>query len=184
LNETFFPSLEELLRNVTRWGELMTGQGCSARYAKVCKAIAKRLFGGKESERAELKKKMVEEWTCTLTGEEKHGVEDALAGKKGADDDDDEEDSDDEDDGKPWYASGVVKDENMKASDPESEFDEPGADFSQSSELTFSTVYKTYKKSYAQVPNVPLRGPPKWDLSKWTRAEKAQFSFDNMDDED
>lgn len=53
----------------------------------------------------------------------------------------------------------------------------------QAGDLNYTTCWKAYKKHAAGVPNVPMRGPPKWDLTKWTKAEKSQFSLDgDLDD--
>lgn len=114
LNEKEFPSLEEFLKNASAWGKQMKAQGCGASYPRVCKAIGKRLFEGKEVQRAELKSKMVKDWLGTLDAKVRKSVEDAINGKKS--DDEEEEEEEDEEDDQLWYKDGAVKDENTKVS--------------------------------------------------------------------
>ena len=51
------------------------------------------------------------------------------------------------------------------------------------SEIKTTGLTTAWKKYRGQAPPVPFRGPPEWDLTKWTEKDKKPFSFDNMDDE-
>ncbi|KAH8827451.1 hypothetical protein DL96DRAFT_1803725 [Flagelloscypha sp. PMI_526] len=163
LDELHFASLEDLLKAAAEWGDLAKEMECRASYSKVCKAFGKRLFAGKEAARKKAREEMVDAWKKKLEdGDEDEDEDDE-------DDDEDEDDDDDEDDDeddKPWYHKGVAKDAKLKASD-----------------LNYTTTWKAYKKYASGVPSVPLRGPPNWDLTKWKKSDKAQFSFDNDDDD-
>lgn len=79
-----------------------------------------------------------------------------------SEEDDENEDEDEEEEG-PWYAGNA--DEELDDDD-----------------FKLWRTWKEYKEYLADSPNKPLRGPPKWDLTKWTQAEKAPFLFDNQGD--
>lgn len=66
-----------------------------------------------------------------------------------------------EEEAAPWYEGGN-----------EDDIDE---------DYAITRVWKEYKEHLASCPTKPLRGPAKWDISKWSTAEKRQFSFDNED---
>lgn len=76
---------------------------------------------------------------------------------------DDGDDVDDEEGRAPWYAGNA-----------DAELDDD--------DFILWRTWKEYKEYLAGIPNKPLRGPPKWDLTKWTQAEKAPFLLDNQDD--
>jgi len=153
LDSTNFPALETLLRNAVEWGEAMKSMGCDSPYYVVCKGIGKRLFGDKSDESVALEKARVEEWVAGLDKEEQKAVR---AGMR-----EDEEEAAEGRVNKPWYAGG---DEDDK--DPD---------------YALSRVWKEYKDYLVGCPTVPVRGPIEWDISKWSPAERKDFSFDNMD---
>jgi hypothetical protein len=45
-----------------------------------------------------------------------------------------------------------------------------------------SRVWKEYKEHLATIPKGPMRGPGTWDISKWTAAQKKEFQFEFMSD--
>lgn len=59
----------------------------------------------------------------------------------------------------PWWEGG---DEHLKDAD-----------------LSYTRVWKEYKGYLGGVDDEPLRGPPYWDISDWSEAEKKPFLFDN-----
>ncbi|KAF9464237.1 hypothetical protein BDZ94DRAFT_1256618 [Collybia nuda] len=164
LDTTHFPSLEYLLRNAADWGDEMDSMSCPSNYNRICRAIGWRLFNGKLEENQILEKGRFVEWKNKLSQEE---LEQLKAG--GADNDDDGEDEDDEDDvdnssKKIWYNKGKDEDEDAKYKD-----------------LVLSRLWKEYKDHLRGFPNVPLRGPPIWDLTEWSHEEKKPFLFSEMD---
>lgn len=156
LDVEHFPSLETFLRAGAAWGVGMAGATGST-YYKVLNGIGRRLFKNKSPEADELQKARVEEWIKTLPADEQAEI------KKTREEGDEDEDED-EDDGVAWYDE-KGPDENHKSKD-----------------YTFSRVWKEYRTYLRECPEVPLRGPPEWDLTEWSDADKAPFSFDNMED--
>lgn len=77
---------------------------------------------------------------------------------------DDDEDDEDDDDDKEWFSGAKLKDEELK--DPD---------------FALSRVWKEYKEYLKFVPTLPLRGPPEWDITSWTDAQKRPFLFSTMD---
>lgn len=61
----------------------------------------------------------------------------------------------------PWYAKGKIG----------------------KSEIKTTGLARAWNEYKGQAPAVPFRGPPEWDLTKWTEEDKKPFSFDSMDDE-
>ncbi|KAI0089088.1 hypothetical protein BDY19DRAFT_944159 [Irpex rosettiformis] len=172
LNAETFPNLETVLKEAVSWSESVEND----KYAIVCRGIGKRLFKNKSPDVVAREKAMVKEWIDSLGKEEKEIVERRM--KEDAEDEDEEdededkekededEDEDDEDeDDTPWFEKGKA-DENLK--DPS---------------FTFSRVWKEYTAYLKEVPTVPFRGPPIWDLTEWTDEEKAPFLFSNMHDD-
>ncbi len=155
LNVETFPNLETVLKEAAKWGDSMPVR--NSRYQIVCRGIGKRLFQSKSPETRAREKAMVEEWIAGLKEEDRKLVE------RNMDDEEDEEEDEDED-STPWYEQGEA-DEHFKHRS-----------------FTFSRVWKEYVAYLKEVPTVPLRGPPVWDLTDWTDEEKAPFLFSNMDD--
>jgi hypothetical protein len=50
-------------------------------------------------------------------------------------------------------------------------------------EIKCGNLQRAWDDYRHQAPGAPFRGPPEWDLTKWTEEEKSPFSFGNMDDE-
>ncbi|KAL1743658.1 hypothetical protein HDZ31DRAFT_64850 [Schizophyllum fasciatum] len=162
LNTDAYPALDYLLKSAASLGSCLRGINAGSDFDGVCKGIGKRLFGN--ASRQELRALHVarrEEWIAQLEGEMRAQVEAAMK-------DDDDEDSDAEEEEKPWWDGGEEGWEDVKDED-----------------FVLSRVWKEYKAYLSDVPTKPLRGPPQWDLTKWSKADKAMFSFDAMsDDED
>ncbi|TCD69881.1 hypothetical protein EIP91_005958 [Steccherinum ochraceum] len=157
-----FPSLETFLMAGSSWGISMTGVDMGE-YYKVLNGIGQRLCNAQDKtpESIALRKAQVEEWILTLPKKEQDDYKEMCKkGKDGMDEDDEE------DDGKEWYERQGA-DEDYKSSD-----------------FTLSRVWKEYKAYLQESPTKPLRGPPEWDLSKWSAAQRAQFSFNGMNEDD
>ncbi|KAH9840546.1 uncharacterized protein C8Q71DRAFT_412418 [Rhodofomes roseus] len=153
-----YPSLEYMLKAATSLGQATRGLGVDSEYDRVCQGIGKRLFSGHPREEARaLHEARHKAWLQTLPADVQKEFEEE------ADDDDDEEE--DEDD-KPWWHGGVAGIEDVKDED-----------------FVLSRVWKEYKDYLSECPTKPLRGPPIWDLDKWSQADKAAFSFDAMSDD-
>ena len=173
LNVETFPNLETVLKEAAEWGE--TWEDClDSKYQIVCRGIGKRLFEDKSPETLAREKAMAQEWIDGLDKEQQERIK-----RKLKEDDEDEEDEDDEDDEDgdnegnekgakdkketPWFDKGEAN-ENLKHRN-----------------FIFSRVWKEYNAYLDEVPLVPLKGPPVWDLTEWTEEEKAPFLFSNMD---
>ncbi|KDR83899.1 hypothetical protein GALMADRAFT_86570 [Galerina marginata CBS 339.88] len=157
LHSVHFPSLENLLKRLVSLSE-----GMDCQYGLPCKAIARRVFQDKSEAEMSLDITRLNEWAIGLEADEKEKAkaqiekmieEKAAAAARGKR-------------VKPWYAKGDVCDEND--SDPD---------------FKLSRVWKDYKECLSGVPRLPMRGPPKWDLSKWSAAERRAFEFGAMDDD-
>lgn len=131
------------------------------KYTTVLNGIGRRLFNVKDEtpESIALEEARVEEWIKALPEEQQEEIKRIHAEK------DEDEDEDEDEEGKVWYEEG-----------------EADEDYDHRS-FVLSRVWKEYKAYLAKCPVKPLRGPPEWDLSKWSNAQKAPFLFDNMDDE-
>ncbi|KAF8969504.1 hypothetical protein BDZ97DRAFT_1653923, partial [Flammula alnicola] len=160
LTPQIFPSLETVLKKLFKFSEEMEGQGCDSMYGPLCKGIARRLFQGKTEDDFALELEQLQEWANGLDADEKKEVrakikkiadERAAAAASGKTI-------------KPWYAQGKVYDEDDEDDD-----------------FKLSRVWKDYKEYLSGVPRMPLRGPAKWDISKWTAAERRLFEFAAMD---
>lgn len=127
-------------------------------YAPLCNAIARRVFSDKSENEFALEISQMKEWINGLDDEDK---EEASADLKAL------EKERKAPAFKPWYNKGKVCDEKVKNPD-----------------FTLSRVWKEYKDYISEVPTLPMRGPAKWDISKWTTAERKPFEFGAMDDED
>ncbi|TRM67005.1 hypothetical protein BD626DRAFT_566052 [Schizophyllum amplum] len=163
LNTDAYPALEYLLKPAAELGDSLRGIDAGSDFDLVCKGIGQRLFGSQSrTEMRALHLARRTAWMETLDGEEKKLMEEAFA-------DPDAIDSDEEQEEKPWWDGG-----------------KEGAEDVDDEDFVLSRVWKEYKGYLADVPTKPLRGPPKWDLTKWSKQEKAAFSFDAMgsDDED
>ncbi|KAJ3568829.1 hypothetical protein NP233_g5452 [Leucocoprinus birnbaumii] len=51
------------------------------------------------------------------------------------------------------------------------------------SEIKNTGLTRAWSDYKGRAPAAPFRGPPEWDLSKWTEEDKSEFSYDNMDDD-
>jgi hypothetical protein len=125
-------------------------------YGKVCKAIGKRLFGKKSPETIQLEKARLEEWIASLDKGDQAAVKRHI-----------EEAEEDETEKVDWFKGAQAVQEDADDDD-----------------FILSRVWKEYKQCLSSVPNKPLRGPPVWDLSRWSEADKRPFHFDNMEDGD
>ena len=159
MDATHFPSLENLLKNIVEVGSYMDDIGCESKYKLLCKAIARRVFKNKTEADIALDASRLEEWANGLEGDEKKEIKAQL--KKISD-----ERAAGSTKIKQWYKMGKVCDE-----------DDDDDDFS------YYRVWKAYKEFLSGVPTKPLRGPPKWDINKWTAAERSAFEFKTGGDE-
>lgn len=153
LDASHFPCLESLLRGAADWGDSMRSQGCDSDYDRVCKAIGYRLFGDRTEADIALEKARVEEWISSMSADWQENIRARMADEYGEEPEGD------------WFKGGKRMDEDQKDDD-----------------FVLSRVWKEYKEYLSSVPTKPLRGPPNWDLSKWSAAQKKQFSFDEMGD--
>jgi hypothetical protein len=144
-----FPSLETLLKTAADWGTAMKGQATESNYHRICQAIGKRLFENKSAEVMAMEKARLEEWIQSLDEKSQKKIRQAM-----------EDNASEEDVEKPWYHAGNIADEDDKDKN-----------------YTLSRVWKEYKACLSLCPNVPLRGPPTWDVSNWTEEDKAPFKF-------
>jgi len=158
LDGTHFPSLETLLKNLVTLGGEMDGMCESSSYGLLCNAIARRVFKDKSKEEFTLEITQMKEW---IDGRDEEDKEEASAELKAL------EEERKSPEFKPWYRKGKVCNEKDKNPD-----------------FTLSRVWKEYKEYISGVPSLPMRGPAKWDISKWTAAERRPFEFSAMDDED
>ncbi|KAF9478169.1 hypothetical protein BDN70DRAFT_65393 [Pholiota conissans] len=153
------PSLESLLKNIVQLCE--DGEMIKNKYAPLFIGMARRLFSEKTEADFARERDMLTEFARTMRDEEdKKDLESSV--KKMA-----------EDRRKalaageplqPWFTKGVGETKIPN-------------------ELKFARVWKEYKEYQAEVPKQPLMGPPKWDLSTWTDAEKHPYLFSTMDDD-
>ncbi|KAL1717613.1 hypothetical protein EV715DRAFT_202865 [Schizophyllum commune] len=173
LNTDAYPALGYLLKNAAALGECLQGINAGSDFASVCKGIGKRLFKDKSVEETKaLHLARQKEWFEGLEGEERETMEEVMNESDGEDDDEDmEEDGGEKEkegsqkEGKAWWHGG-----------------REGAEDEKDEDFVLSRVWKEYKEYLSDVPTKPLRGPPQWDLTKWSKADKARFSFDAMDD--
>lgn len=146
---------------------------CSTRYEPVLKGIARRLFVGKTEADFIREREMAEEWVRGL--------------RDNSDDDDEDEDEDDEDEGEPRGKKGMEK-ALKKIADKHAAAKAAGMPFrpwfvegeiiaNVPNDIKFARAWKEYKDYLAGCPRVPMRGPPKWDLTTWTATEKEPFQF-------
>ncbi|KAF7352557.1 hypothetical protein MVEN_01221000 [Mycena venus] len=111
LDVTHFPSLETLLKEATKWCEVMKSISCQSDYDLVCKAIVARLFSKSAADEVAEKTRLTA-WVASRSQEERdefHRI------AREAAEDEDEEDSDDEEG--PWHAGGSELDEDVKNND-------------------------------------------------------------------
>ncbi|KAI0346828.1 hypothetical protein BDW22DRAFT_1424941 [Trametopsis cervina] len=152
LNIDNFPNLETILKLATKWGDSRV----EAEYPIVLRGVAKRLFHGKPPELIAREKDMLKEWIATLDEEEQQEVNEAMSEEAQAD-------------------------EEGEGEGAERWFDERYADeYMDDRSFKLSRVWKEYTTYLQEVPTMPLRGPPIWDLTQWTEEEKAPFLFSNM----
>jgi hypothetical protein len=163
------PSLETMLRLTAEFGSAMaktTGEA-STGYHRVCNGIGARLFAFREkaadpagwADARERDAAHVAAWMATLPAAQRTALETNIAEREA-------EEADDADAGKPWFGGKRDRQEGSKGN------------------FALTRTWKEYRDAVRGAPGVPLRGPPKWDLSKWTAAEKAPFKFDAGGDSD
>ncbi|KAI5119393.1 hypothetical protein M0805_005936 [Coniferiporia weirii] len=159
LDEATLPGLEETLRRMANWGDNMGFVECS--YSKVLKGFGCKLFGSRTPEEREQTKaarvRGYEVFVRALSQAERKRRGDSLPGEDDSDDDDDDEDDDDS----VWYGGAAAKD----------------AEYSHAN-LKITPVWKEYKSKLMGAQRVPQRGPPTWDLTKWSAADKKKVSLD------
>jgi len=155
LDAAHFPALEYFLKHVVERCEEIKGMSSSPNYDLVCKAIGRRLFKDKSEEYVTMEKARLKEWMKGLKAKLQAEVRDGVKGmEKEARE-------------KPWYAGGKSSDEHDKNRD-----------------FVLSRVWKEYKEYLKTVPKDPMRGPGTWDISKWTAAQKKEFEFAGMSDDE
>jgi len=159
LNPAEFPSLENLLKTIASFGETMESCSCSSHYAKLARAIARRLFKDKTEADLALEKARLNEWVESF--EDKKERDEIKADLK------EKEEEDDDGSEKSWFKKGKICDEDEK--DPD---------------WVLSRVWKEYKSHLSSVPSGPMRGPGSWDINKWSAAQKKPFEFGNDGSED
>ena len=159
LDTTHFPSLETLLRFAAEWDD---GLDDTAGYYRICKALGYRLFKDKTEDDREIEKARIDEWVTSMEKEEK---DEYLKFKEDGDEDEDEEEE--EESSKDWFAEGKKFNEDEKIK-----------------EIGLARAWKEYKEYLQDVPTMPLRGPPQWDLTKWSDLDKKPFLFSNQGDGD
>ncbi|KJA29910.1 hypothetical protein HYPSUDRAFT_174886 [Hypholoma sublateritium FD-334 SS-4] len=157
-----FPSLESLLQFCCK--SCKEGMVCDQEYGPIFRGIARRLFAGKTNADMIRDREMQEEWVASLSDDEDNDNDE--------DDDDEDEDEDNED-----IIPRKKKDMQLKL---QKRADDQAA--AVPNELRFARVWKDYKEYLAGCPTLPLRGPPKWDLTTWTAAEKKPFQFGDGSD--
>jgi hypothetical protein len=113
--------------------------------------LARRLFDHQWLELEELKIARVEAWTLELEEEDRGEVKRMM-----------EEEEEENGPDYRWYL------------DDEDEGEEDGR------EVKLTPAWKEYKGYLRGVPTRPLRGPPNWDISKWSDAQKAPFLLKNI----
>ncbi|BFZ65088.1 hypothetical protein YB2330_006251 [Saitoella coloradoensis] len=109
----------------------------------------------------EQEKKWYEAWKAAQHEKIRKAIE--RAQEEDGDGDEDEGNREDE-----WYLPG-------------NEADAPAP---KATTFKFTTWYNKLQKHLKEVPVVPFRGPPEWDLTKWTKEERAPFAFGGMDSDD
>ncbi|KAL4249125.1 hypothetical protein ABKN59_005765 [Abortiporus biennis] len=153
-----FPNLETVLRLASEWAEAFPEPGL---YRKVINGIGKRLFGNKSTTVKELEKARVDEWISTLSENDQKELREVMKEQ--------EEDADED----------MVDDETFWGTIKDDEADENVDD----DELSLYKIWKEYKEYLLECPTKPFRGPPQWDLTKWSQEDKAPFSYEAMDDD-
>ncbi|KAL5482520.1 hypothetical protein ACEPAI_9114 [Sanghuangporus weigelae] len=163
LNKSFFPDLAYTLRDMAQW-TLTWWDTLDTYYHRVLKGYGKKLLGGRTDEEykreASAVKKAYNAFVQKLSPEEREKGRYKFIGQK----DEQEENRGDAEEGgrRMWYEDGDVRDISLM----------------DSSFSVFST-WKKYKECLRESPQVPLYGPPEWDLTQWTEAEKREFKLGN-----
>jgi hypothetical protein len=157
LNTANYPALETLLAAAADVGDAANCVGCESDYADVYKAIGWRLFRNKSAEEKALEDARVEEWKAGLDKKASKALE------KNDDDDDDDDDDEDDDKENPWWKDGKNFNENVRNTD-----------------FTLSRIWPEYREVVRGSPSMPMMGGHDWDISKWSREERAPFEFANM----
>lgn len=151
------PNLRHVLRMACDYGEHMNSIGDAiCDYPPLLRRIGRAKLGPTDQV---LEAQMVEEWKASLDAE-------ALAEMKAAQEEENDEEEDDEDeDPDAWM---VAQPGDAKVKDTARQFSLAGP-------------WKDYKDCLRESPNVPLRGPPYWDIDEWTEQDKKPFLLSNSD---
>ncbi|KAF9534768.1 hypothetical protein CPB83DRAFT_866135 [Crepidotus variabilis] len=158
LDPEHYPSLESVLKNMVDF--CRSFKDLSGKYGHVCKAIARRIFKDKSPADYKLEITRLQEWAAGLEDKEMKKTIQAEIKKMTKNKAGSKAKT-------AWYSTGEVIDENDNRPD-----------------FKFTGVWKRYRDYLSECPRVPLRGPPEWDLTEWTKAEREPYSFDSMGDFD
>lgn len=151
LDPTIFPSLETVLRVAYDVGKDLEGVDLKAAYVATCKAIANRLFKDTTAADQILNEARHREFVTNIEDAEQKEM--VLEGMEQYLEKCKTE--------KPWFLKGKIGQEEYK-------------DLSKA----VTTAWNKYK---AIAPNGPFRGPPEWDITKWTDEDKKPFMLGNRD---
>ncbi|KAI0650822.1 hypothetical protein C8Q79DRAFT_945241 [Trametes meyenii] len=171
LNEVDIPNLEEALQSFA--SDFESGSDAEEPYNRLVRAYGRKLFGDRtDDERKKIWRSRWEAYVAfvkALPDEEREKRGERVpkeGGEKDQDEDGEDEDEDDgdEDDDETWFGDVSVKDAQKTHRD-----------------FAVSRTWKEYKDALAGAPNVPLQGPPTWDLTEWTDEEKKPFLFANLE---
>ncbi|KAL5519916.1 hypothetical protein ACEPAG_1576 [Sanghuangporus baumii] len=172
LNEENIPDLELSLMAMTHSAEALSDD-LDTCYHIVLKGYGKKLFGARANEEREQTKeaqsKAFEAFVKGLSKQERE-KKGYMVGSAQSDSSDDDEDDEEEE-----------KEEAKKTNASKVWFGKAKATDAAREHSTFrsTTMWKKYKNYLAKCSQKPLRGPPVWDLTKWSVEEKQQFSLDN-----
>ncbi|TDL16231.1 hypothetical protein BD410DRAFT_643922 [Rickenella mellea] len=166
-NEDNIVNLEYTLREAASWGEAMSGVTRS-KYVKVVKGLGRKIFGGltdeERNERSKWREVVFEQW---LKGQSEEVREERRRQLEDEDEEDDEDDEDEEEEETKWYGRECDGDPDLKDRDFE-----------------LTKTWKNYKDCLLVSARTPLRVPPIWDLTKWTKEERHKFSLDRCGEDD
>ncbi|KAL5501708.1 hypothetical protein ACEPAH_8968 [Sanghuangporus vaninii] len=174
LNEQTIPDLELSLMAMAHSAEALSGD-LDTCYHIVLKGYGKKLFGTRTNEEREQTKearsKAFEAFVKGLSKQERE-KKGYMVGRAQNDSSDDGEEDDEEEEeekevkkkiaSKVWFGKA-------KAIDAAREH----------STFRSTTMWRKYKNYLTKCPQRRLRGPPVWDLTKWSAEDKQQFSLDN-----
>lgn len=141
------PNLRHFLRVAVKFGDYLNEYGDPiSNYPALLRRYAREKLGPTDKK---LEAALVEEWKAIL-GEE---------GRDDIQDDEDDEDPDEDEDPDAWMKERKG-DKKIKENDRE---------------FALASAWKKYKDCLGGSPSVPFRGPPEWDLTRWTKSERRPF---------